>query len=169
MNHRLLNTYISSYHEKLCINQKNDDPMAPPTAFSLTVDFSEFSKAKADANGDASFDPIKMADGVKEQRQEHVSSQYKSKIDTGKDQTMYDRLLKASQAREGILADDLAEFKQVMQQKEIQKLITNNNRETLARTQPVRRLSFLERAEKKKHIDPTKQLDGFSILSQMHA
>jgi len=43
MKHRLLNTYLHSYKDKLCLNQNGADDMPDDTpGISLTVDFEEF-------------------------------------------------------------------------------------------------------------------------------
>lgn len=40
--HRLLNTYVHCYKEKLCLNNDGEDPIAKANGgFALTVDFNE--------------------------------------------------------------------------------------------------------------------------------
>ena len=42
--HVLLNTYVNSYHEKLCIDSKTADPFVPKAAQNTLIDYGQLQK-----------------------------------------------------------------------------------------------------------------------------
>jgi len=42
--HVLLNTYVNSYHEKLCIDSKTADPLVPKAAQNTLIDYGQLQK-----------------------------------------------------------------------------------------------------------------------------
>ena len=68
---------------------------------------------------------MEQAKKVKKDFADNQRKDTKCLVDTGKD-SMYDRLVKASQAREGIFANDFDKYKQIQEDRELQKLVNQN-------------------------------------------
>ena len=74
----------------------------------------------------------KFTDLVKLERR-YKLNQVKAGVDTGFGQSMYSRLLKVSQDREGIVADEMALYRLQQDAKQTAKLIKNNSKDALAK------------------------------------
>ena len=76
--HRLLNTYVHNYKDKLCLTSE-DDMISKKGGFSLTIDFNELALLKQ-ATEEAGYDPytffIKMRKDQRKAKQQEVFSHF---------------------------------------------------------------------------------------------
>jgi hypothetical protein len=123
--HVILNTYVNSYHEKLCIDSKTADPMVPKAAQNTLIDYGCLQKEILTHQG-KDLNPIKEAkkltDGVKLEHM-YKLDQVKAGVDTGHGQSMYSRLLAVAQEREGFVADEMELYRMKVDAKHTAKLI----------------------------------------------
>lgn len=111
--HRLLNAYIYSYHEKLCLKQQSDDPNLPSTAFTLTVDNNELKNCIKRREESLANDTLLEAKALTKLMKDEIRNNAIAVIDTGLDDTLYDRLYRAACAKEGIYTSEMDKFRDI--------------------------------------------------------
>ena len=112
-------------HAPLTLKSGSDDPQITETTCKLPIDGIEFRKYETRARQDASYDSCKKGDKLRKQAALLVKNMGRAQVDTGYYETMYDRLLKASQAREGII-EEVDKYEKANEDYIINKLLKQN-------------------------------------------
>ena len=127
----------------------------------------EFRKYETRAKQDPSFDSCKESDQLRKQAGLLVRNLGVAQVDTGYYESMYDRLLKASQAREGII-DEGDKYEKANEEFFLNKLIKENKQQALASTTRSSKSSTSKSRTslaKRQRTKPMDQRNGFNVLS----
>ena len=107
---KALNNFIYRQHEKLKLEMRTDDPNHNVKDFETTITKEEYKQALRRAEQNRNVTGLELANVLSKQRAMRTKSMGRSKVDTGYYDSMYERLLRAKQARDGASAETWEKF-----------------------------------------------------------